>query len=199
MPQAAVAEVVQMTEMTVEAWRGVHYAPDFYAVSNLGRVKSLDRTIEKTSINGKKFKSRQTGKMLKLWGDSNGYATIYICDGESQRAFNVHRLVALAFLGVIPGKNDVNHIDGDKNNNRLVNLEWCTRIENMAHARSIGLVEASRKVVATPKADAAGQKRIYASTKEAAELMGGGQKASNIRSALVGTIPSAYGFTWKYA
>lgn len=60
--------------------------------------------------------------------------------GRKRRSFYVHRLVALTWLPNPEGKSDVNHIDGDKANNRLDNLEWATRAENQAHAAREGLL-----------------------------------------------------------
>ena len=70
---------------------------------------------------------------------ARGYAQVVIRrnDGKAM-AVRIHRAVATAFLGLVEGA-DVNHIDGDKTNNHVTNLEWCTRSENIKHAFRTGL------------------------------------------------------------
>ncbi len=69
------------------------------------------------------------------------YKAISLNAAGVPRTFLVHRLVAMAFLGPIPDTLDVNHIDGDKKNNAVANLEYMTRQQNLAHAVRIGLVD----------------------------------------------------------
>lgn len=63
----------------------------------------------------------------------NGYYSVALNDGVLGKRINVHRLIALHFLPLIEGKNEVNHIDSDKSNNRFDNLEWVNRGENQSH------------------------------------------------------------------
>lgn len=79
-------------------------------------------------------------KVLKTSVDRNGYETLnYAIKGEEREYHGVHRLVADAFIPRVEGKNFVNHKDGCKTNNRVYNLEWCTKSENTRHAFSTGL------------------------------------------------------------
>lgn len=101
-----------------EYWLPVKFN-DKYEVSNLGRVRNA-----------------RTGLILKMHKNQpNGYYRISI-DG---RHYYVHRLVADTFYDGDHSNMDVNHIDGDKYNNMLANLEWCTRSENIKHAFANGL------------------------------------------------------------
>lgn len=105
------------------------------------------------TADGRVFTYRQNHKKWKeqkLRKHSNGYlrATIH---GKDEY---VHRLVAMYFCDHPEGKDEVNHIDGDKTNNRADNLEWCTRAENNLHAFKTGLrqYEELRQIARSPKA-----------------------------------------------
>lgn len=81
-----------------------------------------------------------SGKKLSPQKCKAGYFWVYAKgDNGKRRRLSVHRCVALAHIPNPEEKSDVNHKDGDKSNNRLSNLEWMTRLENMRHARSTGL------------------------------------------------------------
>ena len=114
-----------------EIWKPIRDLPT-YAVSNYGRVKNI-----------------RTGRIMHLSETYNGY--LQVCLRKDGRYYDrrVHRLVAYAFLS--DGYDDfeldildVNHIDGDKKNNHVDNLEWCTRSENAIHAFKLGLRHAPR-------------------------------------------------------
>lgn len=81
------------------------------------------------------------GKKLKPYPDRNGYLQVKLHGSEKPKACLVHRLVASAFLeqDSNQSRTEINHIDGDKSNNRIDNLEYCTRSENMKHALNTGL------------------------------------------------------------
>lgn len=104
-----------------------------YEVSNYGRVRSLDRYIKSAnSKNGLQFKK---GQILKQKANKiTGYKTITLWKDNKQRGFNIHRLVAEHFLNNDRNCNTVNHIDGDKTNNRADNLEWVTYSDNLSHS-----------------------------------------------------------------
>ena len=94
-----------------------------YQVSNLGRVYNT-----------------KTHRYLKGGKGKNGYIRVTIYDNFGKKAYkNIHRLVAEAFLPNPEGLKCVNHIDEDKTNNVVDNLEWCNRSQNNKHAFTIGL------------------------------------------------------------
>jgi len=104
-------------------------------ISNYGRVKSLARTIERSNGVTQTFKER----MLKFNFNKSGYIHIHFSSLGIKKSFYLHRLVAEAFIQNPEGKPQVNHIDGNKCNNKVSNLEWNTHTENTQHAFDIGL------------------------------------------------------------
>ena len=113
---------------------GVTIKYDFsklYKVSNTGKIRSLDR-IDR---NGKSWEGRER----KLTPDKDGYLDVMLCKDGKMLKCKVHRLVATTFLENTDDKRTVNHIDGNKINNRVDNLEWATDSEQQKHAVTIGL------------------------------------------------------------
>lgn len=108
-----------MKDMTVEIWRTAYNFPD-YEVSNFGKVRSKDRIVEYS--NGSIHKT--IGKILVQRLDHNGYLTVSLQKNKKNYKVKVHRLVLSTFSECIGEQ--VNHIDEDKTNNKLLNLEWCT-------------------------------------------------------------------------
>ena len=77
--------------------------------------------------------NRKRGTELKQQLNSKGYARVFLWYGNGDKPIAVHRLVATHFLRKRHGRDEVNHIDGNKLNNDVSNLEWCTRLENVQH------------------------------------------------------------------
>lgn len=108
-----------------EEWKDIPGFEGRYQVSNFGRVKSL-------SYN-------KTGKtrMLSIRPDKAGYCSTAIQENKKSRRVLVHRLVAQTFIPNPDNKPQVNHIDGNKSNNKVSNLEWATERENVRHYHHI--------------------------------------------------------------
>lgn len=98
--------------------------PD-YAVSDTGNIYSL------------KGKNKQQAKLLKPILTKSGYLNISLCKGGKRYTKRIHRLVIETFTPNIKNKPQINHIDGDKQNNKLENLEWCTASENTKHSYEV--------------------------------------------------------------
>lgn len=127
-------EVYHVPDLPGEVWKDVEGYEGMYAVSNMGRVKSLNRDLPHAEHGTWHIKER----ILKpsLAGPKHSqYLIVCFHEGHGkQRNMRVHRLVALAFIPKLEGKNVVNHKDCNKLNNRVDNLEWCTDLENTHHA-----------------------------------------------------------------
>lgn len=119
----------------LEVWKNIINYEDYYQVSNFGNVKSLDRIVNKP--NGISYLRK--GKPCKQSKSNLGYMTVGFTVNNKKVNKYVHRLVAEAFITNMNNYPQVNHIDCDKTNNRLYNLEWCTNSENHIHATKNGL------------------------------------------------------------
>lgn len=123
--------------MTDERWRWVVGYEGLYMVSDQGRVMSVPKATKPDGV----VLSQQLGK--------NGYLTVHLCKNGKHRRVSVHRIVASAFIENPHGKSDVNHKNGDKQNNALNNLEWVTRSENVKHAYDT--LKRTRSHIGTPR------------------------------------------------
>ena len=119
----------------MEQWKKID-GYEYYFVSNLGNVKSESRFITKKDGTKQPVK----GIIMRQKPSKHGYYRVgLVNDNGYQRLHLVHRLVLITFHGLHESKNQVNHINGDKSDNRLENLEWVSCSENQKHAHSIGL------------------------------------------------------------
>lgn len=119
-----------------EIWRAVSGYENYYEVSNLGRVRSVDREfIDKIGR-----RQRRKSTILKQNTGNTGYLAVSLSKNGNIKLFTAHRLVALAFLELDEFRNEVNHRDGNKLNNHIENLEWVTSRENSLHAYANGLI-----------------------------------------------------------
>lgn len=105
-----------------EIWKDIPNYEGLYQVSNLGNVKSICYQGFKREL------------IMKPKSHHSGYKIVMLCKNGVQKNKSVHRLVAETFLEKPVGKNVVNHIDGNKSNNELSNLEWVTYSMNTRHA-----------------------------------------------------------------
>ena len=106
----------------MEEWKMIKGYEGIYDISSMGRVRSFE-----------------TGYIYKTFVNQRGYPVITLRKGKERTTKRIHRLVALAFIYNTEGKPQVNHLDGNKLNNNVENLEWCTAQENNQHAVKMGL------------------------------------------------------------
>ena len=117
----------------MEIWKDINGYEGSYQVSSTGKVKSLP----KSWVSGKGVVKNNSEKELSL-ANSNGYKLVQL-SFPIRKLHRVHRLVAEAFISNPANLPEVNHIDGDKSNNAVWNLEWCSKSENQKHSVRIGL------------------------------------------------------------
>lgn len=138
---------------------------------------------------------RKNPYLMKKQLYKNGYQYYPIQDGKRNVKIKVHRIVAATFLTSVPGKDLVNHKDGDKTNNHYENLEWCTNSENQIHAfRVLGSRHAGKpkkRVLCVETGE------IFDSVSKAAIMKGTFRSA--IRKVINGKQKIAGGYTWQNA
>lgn len=158
----------------METWSTIKQFPK-YDVSDTGRVKNSD-----------------TGKILKPGTNAKGYYIVSLYRDGKPHTKKVHRLVAEAFNNIEHKGLEVNHKDGNKSNNSIDNLEWCTGSENILHAYASGLREPPRmkkvKVIETGE--------VFKSMSECARAIGG--TVSGIYDCEVGRQNSHRGYHFEW-
>lgn len=118
-----------------EVWKDIEGYEGLYQVSTCGNIKSLAKP--RKNGNGRSYIQKE--KLLKQTFTSTGYKKVELYKDGKRKGFKVHRLVAIAFIPNPDNKPEVNHIDGNKINNNIDNLEWVTSSENSIHAYETGL------------------------------------------------------------
>lgn len=134
-----------MEQLENEIWKPTFVNP-YYLISNKGRIKTLDRPIWCVPNNSYSIRK---GKFLKPSNkNTKGYWRIAIPSENGNKAsrkkYSIHRLVAVAFIPNPKNLPQINHIDGNKDNNCVENLEWCDNDYNQQHAVNTGLKDVSK-------------------------------------------------------
>lgn len=182
-----------------EIWKDIVNYEGLYQVSNLGNVRSL-------SFGARNIRKSNKIKLLKQSPTNCGYLKVQLYK-NGYKMFYVHRLVAIAFLPNPENKKQINHIDGNKQNNNVLNLEWSSASDNQKHAirhglrtpspmigRKGGLHPTSRPILQFDK-NGTFIKR-WCSISEATEYYNFGR--SDIWRCLSGNRKTAKGYIWKY-
>ena len=124
----------------MERWKWIEGYEGRYRVSDQGQVMSVGSTHKNPLIPG--TLSARKPRILSPLNTTDGYLKVGLCDNGNQCQYLIHRLVLAAFgPPADPARPECNHIDGDKHNNRIENLEWASMTENIRHAHDIGLFD----------------------------------------------------------
>jgi hypothetical protein len=187
-----------------EIWKDIKGYEGLYQVSTLGRVRSVSREV----IDSIGRHSIKEGRILSLRNSTQtGYPTTNLTKDGKCASFNVHRLVAEAF---IPNPNNlpcVNHKDESRNNNIVSNLEWCSYRYNNTYGTAVkrrneSLVRFYEKhnELLSPVVQYSKSGEIiceYRSIREAEKIIGL-EKSSGISACCHGKLKIAYGFVWRF-
>lgn len=125
-------------DFSQEIWKDIAELDNHYQISNFGNVISKSRIIN-SSVQPCGYRVTKE-KPKPLQNNGRGYMQLYVKVNGKRTMFYVHRLVAQYFIPNPENKSEVNHIDANKSNNHISNLEWVSRAENMRHASSMGLM-----------------------------------------------------------
>ena len=167
----------------MEEWKDIEGYEGYYQISNMGRVKSLERTV----WNGRGYQ-KVPEKILKGMDNGKGYLRVELCKEGKVKTCRIHRLVAMAFIPNPNNLPEVNHKDKIRTNNKVENLEWCTTKYNIVYSQAkavIGIDKVSGLILKFP------------SIMEAERQTGISNK--HICRCLKGNLKSTGGFYWHYA
>lgn len=166
-------------EQMEEIWKDIEEYEGIYQVSSLGRVKRVT-----------------TGRILKSGKNRGGYLYINLCKQGVVSNKRIHRLVAQAFIPNPENKSDINHIDEDKTNNTVTNLEWTTRKENLNHGTHNDRVSKTLSIQIIATNIKTGDSTEFYSGKECARQLG--LNAGHITSVLKGRLKQTGGYIFEY-
>ena len=173
-----------MQKAPAEEWCDIEGYEGLYQISSLGRVKSLARHGRGDHI-------------LSQCINPYGYPTVSLLKEGKLSTRPVHRLVAIAFIPNQMGKPEVNHIDGNKTNAKVGNLEWITKSENAAHACKLGLRDLEKARNARKRRVVRSDGLVFSSIADAARHSG--STTQNVWSVLNGKRKTAGGYAFSYA
>ena len=162
-----------------EIWKDIKDYEGLYQVSNLGRVKRIT-----------------TGRVLKPLKHANGYLMVKLSKNSIVYTKTVHRLVAEAFIPNPEHKSEINHIDENKTNNSLDNLEWMTRKENINHGTRTERMSKTQSIPIIATNIKTGESKEFYGARECARQLG--LTHGNITSVLKGRYKQTGGYTFKY-
>ena len=171
----------------MEIWKNIKGYEGLYQVSNMGRVKSLERKVRHWR-GGERIQKERILKPVV----TDGYLRVGLSVDGKLKMLRVHRLVCEAFHENPDNKPQVNHINEDKVDNRACNLEWCTCKQNVNHgsrnervSKPVGQYSLDGKLI-----------KLWPSTMEAERQAGFNH--GNISQVANGKYKQAYGCIWKY-
>lgn len=199
LPEVNSERWLSLEDFEGEIWKDVVGYEGLYKVSNYGRLKSFSK---RSRLPNKKLVSVPCERILLL-KDTNGYCKITICKEGKMLHTNVHRLEALAFIPNPENKPCIDHIDGNRKNNCLCNLRWCTVKENMNNPITVQRISEGKVGALHPKSKKVMQidmngnvVKIWGSIRDAERE--GGFRSSSISECCNGKEKSHYGYIWRH-
>jgi len=187
-----------------EIWKSIKGYENYYEVSNIGNVRSIDRII--VDKNGIIY--HRKGIYLKPVKNKSGYMQVALSINNKLKSYTIHSLIAIAFIPNIKNSPTVNHIDGNKLNNTIINLEWATKSEQARHSLKLklrsmpnswngkfGSLHGASKKVHQYSIDGHFIKEHNSIIEAAIEI---GLHPSGITGVCKGKHKTAGGYVWKY-
>jgi hypothetical protein len=194
--------------MKEEIWKDIEGFEGLYQISSFGRVKSLPKKWVMTNNFGT-FWVMKDERILSPVISNKGYYVLSLVKNKRKKQFRVHQLVATHFLENNGNYNCINHIDGDKLNNNIENLEYCTHSHNQKEAFRLGLKQPSKSMLGRlddlcPNSIPINQYTLdgvfikrWNSAREAMRHMG--KKSNKIYMCCKHRKSQMYGYKWEYA
>lgn len=175
-----------------EMWKPIQGYEGLYEISNLGRIKSLERCVEN---NGGKQIIKE--KILKTHPNQyrNNYCQVSLCKDGIVKKHQVHRLVAQAFIKNPNNLPQINHKDENPTNNEVSNLEWCTAKYNSNYGNHNINVSKSRSKKVSQYDMEGNFIKSFKNTVEAGRYLN--KSSGSIRACRCGKLKTAYGYIWK--
>jgi len=176
-----------------EVWKDIPGYEGVYQVSNQGNVRSLDREVKcKNSVRFYK------GRMLSQCKDDKGYYRVLLAVAGEHKSCQIHRLVASAFIPNPNNLPEVNHKDENPSNNSIENLEWCSKVYNLAYGtgRSRSIQSHRKKILQFDMNDKLVAE--FEGVNVAAKAIGKPKDATAITKCCNGKNQTAHGYKWKY-
>ena len=176
---------------------------ELYEISSFGNVRSKDRVVTQKNRFGSNNTTHYKSKILSQSNHNCGYKLCCLKSQTKRQTHYVHRLVALAFISNNePKNNQVNHINGDKKDNNVSNLEWSNASLNTIHAVFLGLQKSGKNSILSKSIyqinPITNEKvnKFFCINDAQREL---GYSNKNISAVLKNRRKTAYGFKWQYA
>lgn len=173
--------------MVNEIWKPVVWFEEYYMVSSLGRVKTIERVMVDSKGHTKRVQEKI--KVPSIW--KNGYLRMNLYFNGSSKFMYVHRMVAMAFLGDFSETLEVNHKDENKANNSVDNLEWVTRKANIIYGSRLHKI---RKPVVKLSLEG----KMLEGFRGAYETAAQGFDTGHVAKVCKGTSKVHKGFKWAY-
>lgn len=175
-----------------EKWAQIEGFEGFYEVSDLGNVRSVERIVPRLRF-GKVEQMLRKSSPVRQNKNRKGYPEVTLSREATRSCFRVHRLVAAAFVEG-ETKEQVNHINSIRDDNRAVNLEWCSCQENIAHAIANDPNNWGKKPVIALE-----DGKIVHSFQSVKDAERAGFHGGGVSAAATGRLQTHAGLKWVYA